>query len=180
MSFLSVELHLETPRRRGEIARGDCAFKRPVVTSHLDDIRPLSPPPCAGKRRRVRERAAALPDDRRLNPTEDTAGILEIAGSIWSHGCASEVKNIHLRTEPTRIVETPGQDADHVRGFGSFSAPVMREPHCAQKPRLYISPISSPHRKFAGGCSVRTLLRRSQPVTSLFSHPRSHRFSPSC
>src|SRR5256886_3980119 len=61
---------------------------------------------------------------------------LGIAGSIWSHGCASETKisicdwnQLGSSREPARIPTNCGSPP-------SNSPPVIRDPHSGQKPRL--------------------------------------------
>src|SRR5262249_60979576 len=58
-----------------------------------------------------------------------------IAGSIWSHGCASEVKRSICGRNQLGSSKLPAATPTTSKGV-SDSAPVNREPHWAQKPHL--------------------------------------------
>src|SRR4029453_11232972 len=59
-----------------------------------------------------------------------------IAGSIWSHGCASEVKMSYCGRNQLGSSKLPALIPTISDVPWRFSPPVNREPHSAQKPRL--------------------------------------------
>jgi hypothetical protein len=61
---------------------------------------------------------------------------LGIAGSIWSHGCASETKISICGLNKPGSSRLPARTPTNGDSPPSNSAPVIRDPHSGQKPRL--------------------------------------------
>src|ERR1700722_10034427 len=61
-------------------------------------------------------------------------------GSIKSHGCASHVKKSIVGLNQLGSSKLPAVIPTKPMGRSSFSPPVIREPHSAQKPRLCLPP----------------------------------------
>src|SRR5688572_30126740 len=64
------------------------------------------------------------------------SGYFGIAGSIWSHGCASDTKKSICGRNQLGSSRLPAVTPTNSVGRSSDSPPVSREPHSAQKPRL--------------------------------------------